>query len=192
LDKRFKFAGKKSPFSKDANLNLQIGVVIHFRIGDKRTKFAIPSDFGADGIMDPEIFKSILKNFGISVKQNIYVVSDEPKIAQELLAKVGIVASLNPIQGDIWEDLYLISQSEVFIGSWSQVSQLAAICVIGNGGKAFLPFTTQVGTKIEWEIPEINYFEPKYLDSSHPIYKPDFDLDSSAHSSYKKIDSKPH
>jgi hypothetical protein len=192
MDERFKNAGKKSPFSKDQSFKLKVDVAIHYRIGDKRTKFSHPADFGGDGVTDPEIFKLILKEAKISNENNIYVVSDEPQIAQKLLEEVGIRAKLNPIQGDIWEDLYLISQSDVFIGSWSQVSQLAAICVIGNGGQAFLPSTTQVGTKIEWEIPEINYFEPKFLNSSHPIYKPDFDLDSSAHSSYKEIDSKPH
>ena len=192
MDERFKNAGKKSPFSKDQSFEHKVDVAIHYRIGDKRAKFSHPADFGGDGVTDPEIFKFILEKASISNKNNIYVLSDEPKIAQQLLEEVGIRAKLNPVQGDIWEDLYFISQAKTFLGSWSQVSQLASICVLGNGGQAFLPSTTQVGTKIQWYIPEINYFEPKFLDSSHPIYKPDFDLDKTAHSSYKGINSKSH
>jgi hypothetical protein len=192
MDARFKMARIKSPFSKDTSFALKVDAVIHYRIGDKRAKFSHPADFGGDGITDPMVFKNILESLEINALDSVYVVSDEPKIAQALLAQIGISAALNPVQGDIWEDLYFISQSKVFIGSWSQVSQLASICVIGNGGAAYLPSTTQVGTKIKWNIPDVKYFEPKFLDESHAIYKPDFDLDASAHSSYRKNESKPH
>ena len=185
MDERFKFSGKNSPFSKSKNNQDKYRIVIHYRIGDKRAKFSHHKDFGGDGIVDPESFLLILDSLDCSNSKDIYVVSDEPTIAQQLLRNVGIKANLNPTQGDIWEDLYLMSQAETFIGSWSQVSQLAGICVVNNGYRAFLPSTTQVGTKIRWNVEGIQYFEPKFLPSSHPIYSSDFVLEETAHSSYK-------
>jgi hypothetical protein len=185
MNNRFIISGKKSPFAKSSSSEKKFSVVIHYRIGDKRAKFSHHKDFGGDGIVDPTSFLEILDSQNLSKFDGVYVVSDEPTIARELLKSVGIEANLNPTQGDIWEDLYLMSQAGTFIGSWSQVSQLAGICVINNGGQAFLPSTTQVGTVVRWKVDGVRYFEPKFLPSSHPIYSPDFVLDESAHSSYK-------
>ena len=186
LDKRFKNASKKSPFSLTMNQDSRPDVVIHYRIGDKRTKFSIPSDFGADGICDPVGFKGLIEQYGSASAQKIIVVSDEPEVAAKLLDDVGVRVETNSVKGDLWEDLYLMSQAKLFIGSWSQVSQLAAICVAGNGGLALLPSTTQVGTKIKWRLPSTNFYEPKFLGKNHWIYDNDFLLDDGAHKSYKK------
>jgi hypothetical protein len=186
MDERFKSAGMKSPFSKTQSKQFSEIGVIHYRMGDKRAKFSHPADFGGDGIINPESFLKILENLSPNVVNDIYVVSDEPRVAQQVLASVGIEAKLNSKTGDIWEDIYLISQASIFIGSWSQVSQLGAICNVANGGRAFLPTTTQVGTKIRWKVEGVSFFEPKYLPSSHAIYKPEFELDDDAHSSYTK------
>jgi len=186
LDNRFKCAGKKSPFSLTMSQASRPDVVIHYRIGDKRTKFSIPSDFGADGICDPMGFKRLIEQFGSGAAQKIIVVSDEPTVAAQLLNDIGLRVETNSIKGDLWEDLYLMSQAKLFIGSWSQVSQLAAICVAGNGGLALLPSTTQVSTKIKWQLPSTNFYEPKFLGKDHWIYDNDFSLDRDAHKSYKK------
>ena len=185
MDGRFRLNEKDSPFSltlKDAS---RPEIVIHYRIGDKRAKFSHHQDFGGDGIVDPESFKEILLKETVSDSISILVVSDEPKAAQQLLKSVGISANLNPNPGDIWNDLYLMSQAKLFIGSWSQVSQLATICIASNGGRSFYPSTTQVGTQILWEMPSTEYYKPKFLEDSHWIYKPDFELDPDAHRSYK-------
>ena len=187
LDNRFKSAGKKSPFSLTMSQASRPDVVIHYRIGDKRTKFSIPSDFGADGICDPMGFKRLIEQYGSGAAQKIIVVSDEPAVAGQLLNDIGVRIETNSIKGDLWEDLYLMSQAKLFIGSWSQVSQLAAICVAGNGGLALLPSTTQVSTKIKWQLPSTNFYEPKFLEKDHWIYDNDFSLDSDAHKSYKKF-----
>jgi hypothetical protein len=186
MDKRFTQAGKKSPFSLSVNQNSRPDVVIHFRIGDKRAKFSHPADFGGDGICDPSGFKSLIQQYNSPGNTKIVVVSDEPQVAAKLLQGVGINVETNAIKGDIWEDLYLMSQAKLFIGSWSQVSQLAAICVVGNGGHAVLPSTTQVGTKVRWKIPSIDFYDPSFLEQSHWIYSDSFVLDKDAHKSYKK------
>jgi hypothetical protein len=185
MDRRFISSGKKSPFSKANMTEYSPGIVIHYRMGDKRTKFSIPADFGGDGILDPTVFKEILTKLNQFDNPNIYVVSDEPKVAQKVLGSIGIRVKLNQKIGDVWEDIFLMSQADIFIGSWSQVSQLGAVCNISNGGKAFLPSSTQVGTKIRWKIDGVNFYQPRFLPESHEIYSPDFDLDDGAHSSYK-------
>jgi hypothetical protein len=184
MDARFKAAGFKSPFSGDKSPHNLKKVVIHYRIGDKRAKFSHHKDFGGDGIVDPITFANLIIKENQQLGQ-VYVVSDEPEIAFGLLKSAGIKAKLNFIQNDLWEDIYLISQSDLFLGSWSQVSQLGALCCIGNGGRALLPRTTQVGTKISWDISEIEYYDPIFLDENHPIYDPNFKLQSTAHKVYK-------
>lgn len=172
----------KSPFSKNLDVENPY-VAIHYRIGDKRAKFSHDKDFGGDGIFDPHCFKEILNQQDL-LHMKIYVVSDEPTVAQSLLQEVGIDAHLFQDKHDIWIDLFRLSQAKILIGSWSQVSQLAAICVANNGGMSFLPSTTQVGTKIYWNIPKTQFFPPKFLDEDHPIYKPQFELESGAHKAY--------
>lgn len=186
MDNRFRRVGRRSPFSVSLDDSSRPDIVIHFRIGDKRAKFTHPSVVGGDGISDPQVFKKIIDSIPYKDKLKVVVVSDEPKVAQALLKEVGIVAETNPITGNLWDDLYLISQAHSFIGSWSQVSQLAAICVTGNNGKAFLPSTTQVGTKIKWEIDGVTFFEPHFLEQGHWIYSEKFSLDPNAHEIYKK------
>ena len=187
MDKRFTQAGKKSPFALSMDTKLRPDVVIHFRIGDKRAKFSHPTDFGGDGICDPAEFRNLIQQYVSSENKKIIVVSDEPRVAAKLLLDVGINVETNTIKGDIWEDLYVMSQAKLFIGSWSQVSQLAAICVVGNGGRAVLPSTTQVGTKVRWKIPTVDFYQPKFLEKSHWIYADNFALDKNAHKSYKKV-----
>jgi hypothetical protein len=124
---------------------------------------------GSDGITNPEVFKDILDE--LNANYDIYVISDEPRVAQDLLSEIGISAKLNPIKGSIWDDLYFMSQASVFIGSWSQVSQLAAVCVLSNGGKAYCPSSNLIGAKSAWQIDGVNYYNSRFLDKSHLIYE---------------------
>ncbi len=170
MDARFKRSGKRSPFSVDPAATLQKYAVIHMRIGDKRSSFTNPADFGGDGIVDPSVFAEVLNNQKDLTKLQIFVVSDEPEVARKLLEKENIHAELNPDIGDIWDDLYFMSQAELFIGSWSQVSQLAAACVIHNGGRAFYPSTTHNSRRIPWTLEGLNFYNPRFLERDHPIY----------------------
>ena len=114
MDRRFKYAGKKSPFSRDENSGDYI--CIHFRLGDKRTNFS--TNFNdRDGVMDPKSFKKILEKVDPTSRRQIFVVSDEPELAQKMLKDVGISAQLLHGGGDIWVDLYGMSRSSILIGS---------------------------------------------------------------------------
>ena len=170
MDYRFKRAGLKSPFSRSASADEKEIVAIHYRIGDKRATFTNPL-VGSDGITDPAVFKEIIDELESSGNYEIYVISDEPQVAQDLLKEIGIFAKLNPNKGNIWDDLYFMAQASVFIGSWSQVSQLAAVCVLSNGGKAYCPSSNLIGVKSAWQIEGVNYYAPRFLDKSHVIYE---------------------
>ena len=185
LDSRFRSSRDEySPFGKTTLRKDYIA--IHYRIGDKRAKFTHDKDFGGDGIFHPLCFKELLDSMNSALKDEIYVVSDEPEVAKSLLHEVGIEAKLFPTTGDIWRDLHYLSQASILVGSWSQVSQLAAICVANNGGESLLPSQTQVGTRVTWNLPFTSFFTPRYLDENHAIYQPDFRLGEDAHVAYRK------
>lgn len=169
MDARFKRANLNSPFSKEFNGDFSPRVVIHLRIGDKRDTFTNPL-VGRDGITDPAVFVEILSKLKAADYREIFVVSDEPIAAQKLLAQVGIVAKLNPKSKNIWDDVFFMSQASIFIGSWSQVSQLAALCVLNNGGVAYCPDSNQVGDKSVWHIDGVHYYRPRFLGKENKIY----------------------
>ena len=181
MHKRFLRANKKSPFIKTSNKKEYLA--IHYRLGDKKATGNHPSDFNADHIIDPNSYAEVLNNLSDSDTETIYVISDDPKLAQELLSEANISAQIRPSTGDIWEDLYFMSQASVFIGSKSQVSQLANICVESNGGKSFM---FNVLKRPDYQkFKNTTYLHSKFLKLDHKIYSFDFTLEANAHSAYK-------
>jgi hypothetical protein len=169
LHTRFTNAGFDSPFDLSEDLHSEYDVVIHYRIGDKRAKFTHPGVVGSDGIMDPRTIYKLLSRLNL-VSSTILVLSDDPEIAQDLLSEVGISADIQKKRSGIWEDLRTMAGAKVFIGSWSQVSQLASVCVVGHGGSAYLPSNAEGKNSLSWSISGVNTYVPEFLGSSHPIY----------------------
>ena len=169
LNTRFRNAGFDSPFDLNEDLYSKYDVVIHYRIGDKRAKFTHPGVVGSDGIMDPRAIYKLLSQLNL-VSSPILVLSDEPEVAQGLLSEVGLTADIQKRRSGIWEDLRTMAGAKVFIGSWSQVSQLASVCVVGHGGSAYLPSNTEGTNSLSWSISGINTYIPEFLGPSHPIY----------------------
>jgi hypothetical protein len=183
MDRRFNEARIPSPFSKDTNFELQNFAVIHYRLGDKRASTLIPDDFTSDGIINPVNYKKIVEKIPNFKIMKLFVVSDEPFSAQKLLASVGINAKIYGDKGNIWDDLYLISQSNIFIGAInSQVTQLANICVESNGGQSYI--LVPKGYKVHTKFSNTFFSESTYLPKDDSIYKLDFFLGSNAHSAY--------
>lgn len=181
INQRFIKANKKSPFTRDKNQ--QEYVVIHYRLGDKRARFSHPDDFSIDKIIDPISYKEILDEIGSLKSENVYVVSDEPKLAQKLLASVFVNAKTIVSKGNIWEDLYFMSQARIFIGSnSSQVSKLANICVENNGGTSYMSNVPK--NNYYFRFKNTSYFDSKFLEADHKIYTPDFTLEADSHSAY--------
>ena len=169
LHQRFVIAGLKSPFKLEDQTNPEFAVVIHYRLGDKRGKFTNPGVVGADGIIDPKIIFEILSNVNV-LDSKILVVSDEPILAQKLLEEVGISASILLSKRTIWDDLHSMAGAKLFIGTWSQVSQLASVCVLKNGGQAYLPSQRHGEDDPLSDVTGVQSYQAKFLDSTHSIY----------------------
>ena len=180
INQRFINANKKSPFTRKRNQ--QKCIVIHYRLGDKRALFSHPEDFNTDKIIDPASYKEILDKIDSLKTENIYVVSDEPKLAKKLLANVLVNAKTILSKGDIWEDLYFMSQARIFIGSNSQVSKLANVCVENNGGASYMLNVTKNDNYNKFK--NTRYFECKFIGTNHKIYTPNFTLEEDSHSAY--------
>ena len=181
MHSRFLRAGLKSPFSKSLDENT---IVIHYRLGDRRAIHNYSIDFFSTPILDPKSFANLIKGLVKSNHQSMWVISDEPNVAKELLSQAGVVAKIRENRGSIWEDLYFMSQAEIFIGSNSQVSRLANICVEINGGRSYMLNLT--GIRNYQKFPNTIFLESEFLPSSHEIYNPDFTLLEESHSSYGK------
>jgi len=187
---RFKIAKLESPFTKtNSNLNLTI---IHYRLGDKKAtpaQMQSTNDFNTDLIVDPNTYLEVLSKINDLDRDNIFVVSDEPKLAQKLLAEVGVKVKINSTVGNIWEDILFMSQANVFIGTKSQVSQLVNICVENNGGKSYmLNFSKHADYD---KFRNTTYVESKFLAPNHSIYSLDFQLEKNSHSAYLNNPAKP-
>jgi len=169
LHQRFVFAGLKSPFKLDDQTNPEFAVVIHYRLGDKRGKFTSPGVVGADGIMDPKIIFEILSNLNL-LGSKVLVLSDEPILAQQLLEEVSISANVLMRKRSIWDDLHSMAGAKLFIGTWSQVSQLASVCVIHNGGQAYLPSKGSGGDDPLSHVKGLKSYPARFLNSDHSIY----------------------
>ena len=169
LNKRFFRAGLPSPFNLEEKIESNYDVVIHYRIGDKRAKFTNPGVVGADGVMDPESIYRLLSGLNLSAS-SILVLSDEPEVAQGLLLEAGLSTEIQNERRSIWDDLRTMAGARTFVGSWSQVSQLASVCVVGHGGVAYLPSSGEGKTSLDWSILGVNTYKPEFLDSSHSIY----------------------
>ena len=180
MHERFIKSGKKSPFAKINEANNLI--VIHYRLGDKKAAGRHPGDFNSDLVIDPESYLEVLNKIPNINLENLYVVSDEPKLAQKLLLKIKINAKINSISGNIWDDIFFMAQANIFIGSKSQVSQLANICVEHNGGVSYMFNIPQNNNYHKFK--NTQYVNSKFLDKSNEIYNLDFELEENSHSAY--------
>ena len=183
ITSRFQKVNKQSPFAKSRN-NQNL-TVIHYRLGDKRAtpaQMKKTKDFNTDLIIDPMTYIEVFSLIDDLDPENIFVVSDEPNLAQRLLAGVGIKAKLNPTMGNIWDDISFMAKARVFIGTKSQVSQLANICVESNGGKSFMLNFSRHDHYDGFK--NTTYLASKFLDPEHNIYSLDFKLEKNAHSAY--------
>lgn len=185
LAKRFMWAGLPDIFNEDPNLGFDVGVVIHYRLGNKRTAYSHPELGGAaNGIIDPDIFKNILESQ--DYQGNIYLVSDEPDLAKELLLEVGIRTLPNPLGADLWLDLKLMANAKILICPWSTVSQLAISCIQNEKVQIFYPDQTGDGAKAKWVVSNVSFYKPRYLEASHRIFQDNFIADDVNHKVYKQ------
>ena len=180
LHARFIKSGMPSPFGK--TLAEKKLTVIHYRLGDKKATGHYPSEFNSDLIIHPDSYVDVLSKISDTNLKNVYVVSDEPELAQELLSSVKIKARIYSYSGNIWEDIYFMSQADIFIGSKSQVSQLANIFVEHNGGKSFM--LNLKAPKDYDNFKNTRYLMPRFIESTNTFYNLNFKLEENSHSAY--------
>lgn len=181
---RFEKANMESPFATTKNDRKL--TIIHYRLGDKKAtpaQMQHTKDFNTDLIIDPITYFEVLNQFKDLDKDNVFVVSDEPKLAQKLLAEVNIKAKINSNAGNIWEDVLFMSQANIFIGTKSQVSQLVNICVENRGGRSYMLNYLKPDQYNNFK--NTTYIESKFLEPTHEIYSLDFSLETK-HSAYNK------
>jgi len=186
MHERFLNAGKKSPFEK--TIKEKTLIVIHYRLGDKKATGRHPRDFNSDLVIDPQSYLEILNKIPKLNLENLFVVSDEPHLAQKLLSGVNVNAKINSTSGDIWDDLFFMSQADIFIGSRSQVSQLANICVEHNGGISYM--FSVLANKNYKKFKNTTYLPTKFIPTDDEIYNLNFQLEANSHSAYNKNYSK--
>ena len=169
LDARFKDGGLISPFGKYDVDHFDYSVVIHYRIGDKRAKYTNPGSVGDDGVLDPRVIRDLVEELNL-LDSKILVLSDEPELAQKLLSEAGVMADVQQKRESIWADLNTMAKAKLFIGTWSQVSQLASVCVVNRGGVAYLPSNSTGKNSLDWRVDGVNFYVPNFLDEKHYIY----------------------
>ena len=171
LDKLFREAGIDSIFPETKTASMfKDSAVIHYRLGNKRTAFSHPELGGkVNSILNAKVFANILENLE-KIPQEIFVVSDEISVAQELLREVGISAQVNPLGKGLWSDLALMNAAGLLLCPWSTVSMLAIACSADSSKKIFFPEVDGSGSRRLWEVEHVDYYKPEYLPDSHWIY----------------------
>ena len=170
---RFKRAGVVSPYDTSYFAESIPEVVIHYRIGEKRTTYSHPGIHG-DGIVDPSSFRKLLEKEGLLDSLKIYVISDEPEAAKLLLKSEGISAKTNSIKGDLWTDLNFMAQAKLLICPWSTVSQFALSIINDKSHRVYYPDSTSEGFKQKWEIEGVQSYKADFLPEGHSIYQANY------------------
>jgi hypothetical protein len=180
MNRRFIKAGIESPFAKKRPDSY---TVIHYRLGDKRAIPYCPKDFagGDRGIIDPKLIADLVNR--LSVKEKIYIVSDEPELAQQLLSEAGLFTQITNYKGSFWEDINFMANASIFIGSHSTVSRLTNIFVEYNGGRSYL-INVEPNPKYN-KFTNTTYLKAKFLPFEHKVYQTYSILPTLTHSSYE-------
>jgi len=184
LKVRFNKSDLVSPFSESNSLKHPYGV-IHYRLGDQR----VTSEIRKPGLglpLDPRSFSKIITE-NISSDIPLYVCSDEPILAKSLLEAQNIHAKLLPIENTeqgIWGEIQFMAQADFFIGSWSQVSQFAALLVSHRGGQVWYPNSPAEGGVPNWKISGVQMFQPQFLHTEDKFFKSNYGFGIHTHNGY--------
>jgi hypothetical protein len=171
LEKRLGEKVGVNPFSLQVATN---SVVIHYRLGDMRISPFDHNSSSDSRVVDPEVYRNILSQVGFNFDvDRVHVVSDEPSVAGQLLASVGVKVNESSPEIGFWSDLNTMAAANILIGSLSQMSFLGAAICSRNGGQVFLPGDVfgEVDLASSLEIDSFNYYEIFYLKHSHWLFK---------------------
>ena len=102
-------------------------VSIHWRLGDYLNNSQ--ANFTHGTISKEALIELLLKIREETGFSHVQIFTDSPDTAKFLLEEQTTEFSFEYISGEIWEDLYRMSRSRVFIGSHSSISGWAAISI---------------------------------------------------------------
>lgn len=163
---RFLNFGENSPFLRP---EVKCDVVIHYRIGDIRLKYDLPTTSG-DGILDPKSFLRAVKSIPGWESLSIGVVSDSPAVASKMLEDVGLKTISLSYRNNLWIDLQQMIHCRYFIGSHSQVSAFASAVRKSRNLLSYSPNLDSSKKPSVWRIAGARGFDAEYLSRSHPIF----------------------
>ena len=170
MENRTSKLGTPNPFKKDSLLD---ELVIHYRLGDMRIEPHRGFGDEESRVVDPEVFLEIISLYRCNEETTtIRVVSDEPKIAEELLRSVGLNAVSNHSNSTFWDDLNSMSKARFFIGSLSQMSLLGGMLCARNGGRPILPSDAHGKGDLRESLGQagFSFHKFRYLRRSHGIF----------------------
>lgn len=164
LMERFRNSQLPNPYEIDEQLSES--TIIHYRIGDIRFKYRLPT-VPDDGILAPENFVRLLQGYQ---NEKVCVVSDSPSLAKKLLAGAGL-RNIKILHGkSIWHELRYMVSAQRFISSWSRVS-LVAISMRSSMGKfSYYPGNNNLNQSLSSPFPNTEFYAAEYLPSNHEIY----------------------
>ena len=156
-------------------------VVVHIRLGNKRTAFSHPAMGAVHSIIDPLSIKQLLISQKINTLK-IGVISDEPLLAKEVLESVGITGVQHYESKSIWSDLAIVSQASYFVGTWSTVSMLALACFADDNRKIFFPRSSPDRKPTPWKNSAVQFYPATYLGPESEIYMGGYSSNINTHS----------
>jgi glycosyltransferase involved in cell wall biosynthesis len=120
-------------FAKSSIRNFMVGsgrdetIALHWRLGDYLTN---PHANFTHGTVSTDSIVACLRRASSEFKiSNVRVFSDSPELAKFNLMKCHNEFDFTIESGEIWDDLFEMSRSKVFIGSHSSISTWAAISI---------------------------------------------------------------
>lgn len=152
------------------NAGLEESIAIHWRLGDYLTNSSANHTHGTVSL--EAILDCLEKVIGESKIEKIKIFTDSPEDVIEKLAELHPSQKFEIISGNIWEDLYQMSRSRVFIGSHSSISGWAAMAIARSGLNSivYLPTEWFKNPPVGFEYLDLSFLKPQAVITSIRSY----------------------
>ena len=171
LSNRFTKTQLQNPFESNSNKDLDLHICLHYRLGDTRTQTRW---INSHGVLDPRSFTSLISRKKLVTTENfrITVITDEPEVAKKIFSEYDLFIWEVKDKENIWASIKHMVNANIFIGSFSTVSMVAAaIRNAKDKGNTYLPLNART-QKIYKEARQDNviYFRSKVLSKDHWVH----------------------
>jgi hypothetical protein len=114
-------------------------ISIHWRLGDYLSN---PIHNHTHGVISAEQIISCVQSLPVEMRDYpIFLYSDSIEIAKSIFASADFFQRMTFLCGDIWQDLYAMTRSKIFIGSHSSISVWVSLSILNSNNNAtvYLP-----------------------------------------------------